>query len=155
MRKHILPRLKTLLGAACATLYTRQARAATSKFSLEPKRAPEAPDLMRDPDAWMFETECGFEAKRAQLSREMNQLADGLAELRETLALIHGETPFPIEATTEAPCAIVHHDDALFDGETNVPVISAQEEVTGGEGVFLFGDEPTFQDEQVAHQQAA
>ena len=82
-------------------------------------------------------------------------LADGLSDLRETLALIHGATPFPVEATTRTPCAIVHHDDALFDGEADVPFIPAQEEISGGEGVFLFGDEPGFQDELPAHQHAA
>src|SRR6056297_2279402 len=140
MRKHILPRLRALLTAACATLYTRQTRPATPKFSLEPETNP-APD---PDDAWLFASDEALEAVRIDLSNNMNAIAKSFAELRETLALIHGETPFPIEATTMAPCAIVHHDDALFEGEAEVPLIPAQEEISGGEGVFLFDDAPSF-----------
>ncbi|MEM9054598.1 MAG: hypothetical protein AAGB16_04660 [Pseudomonadota bacterium] len=152
MRKRILPRLKTLLGAACATLYTRQTQLATSKIS--PDLEPEV--LHADRDEWLFASEAEFEATRLELSNEMNTIADSLADLRETLSLIHGETPFPVEATTQTPCAIVHHDEALFDGEADASVVPAQEEISGGEGVFLFGDDPTFEDEDMpAHQQAA
>lgn len=152
MRKHILPRLKALLAAACATLYTRQTRPATPKFSLE----PETDDRGILPDAWLFDTEQAIEAARVELSNQMDGLAESLNEVREALALIHGETPFPIEATTLAPCAILHHDDALFDGEPEAPFIPAQEEICGGEGVFLFDDAPSFEDETAAqHQHAA
>ena len=152
MRKHILPRLKALLTAACATLYTRQTRPATPKFSLEPE-----PDYASGQDeAWLFESEAAIEATRVELSNEMNGLAESLSELREALALIHGETPFPIEATTLAPCAILHHDDMLFEGEADIPFMPAQEEISGGEGVFLFDDAPSFEDEIAAqHQHAA
>ncbi|MEL6859879.1 MAG: hypothetical protein AAFO74_15940 [Pseudomonadota bacterium] len=151
MRKHILPRLKALLAAACATLYTRQTRPATPKFSLE----PETDEHLAVPDAWLFDSEQAVEAARIELSNEMNGLAESLSDVRETLALIHGETPFPIEATTLAPCAILHHDDALFEGEPAAPFIPAQEEISGGEGVFLFDDAPSFEDETAAHQQQA
>jgi len=152
MRKHILPRLKPLLIAACATLYTRQTRPATPKFSLEPE-----PDyLSGHDDTWLFDSEAVVETARVRLSKEMNGLAESLSDLREALALIHGETPFPLEATTLAPCAIMHHDDMLFDGETDAPFMPAQEEISGGEGVFLFDDAPSFEDEMAAqHQQAA
>lgn len=153
MRKHILPRLKALFTAACATLYTRQARPTMPKFSLEPETEPSlAPD-----DAWLFEPEAAVEAIRVRLSNEMNGLAESLSGLREALSLIHGETPFPVEATTMAPCAIHHHDDLLFDGEAEAPLIPAQEEISGGEGVFLFDDAPSFEDEQriAEHQHAA
>jgi len=152
MRKHILPRLKALLTAACATLYTRQTRPATPKFSLEPE-----PDyLSGHEDTWLFDAEAVVEAARDRLSAEMNGLADSLSGLREALALINGETPFPIEATTLAPCAILHHDDMLFDGEAEAPFMPAQEEISGGEGVFLFDDAPSFEDEIAAqHQHAA
>ncbi len=108
---------------------------------------------MTDGDAWLFEREAAFETTRAELSKDMTGIADSLSDLRETLALIHGETPFPIEATTAKPCAIVHHDDMLFEGEVEAPFMPAQEEVSGGEGVFLFGDTPTFQEEVQEHQQ--
>lgn len=152
MRKHILPRLKALLTAACATLYTRQTRPATPKFSLEPE-----PDcLSGHDDAWLFDAEAVAETARARLSTEMNGLAESLSDLREALALIHGETPFPIEATTLTPCAILHHDDMLFEGEAEAPFMPAQEEICGGEGVFLFDDAPSFEDEIAAqHQHAA
>jgi hypothetical protein len=143
MRKHILPRLKALLTAACATLYTRQTRPATPKFSLEPE-----PDHLREEnDCWLFESDTGHETVRAKLSKDMDAIADNLYGLRETLALIHGETPFPVEATTLAPCAITHHDEMLFDGEPLAPTMPAQEEISGGEQVFLFDDAPTFEDE--------
>ncbi len=151
MRKHVVPRLKSLLSAACAALYTRQVKPARSPLKLEPM----APDIDLDDQAWLFDATEAYEATRAELSKDMNGLADSLSDLRETLALIHGETPFPVEATTQRPCAIVHHDDALFDGEVDAPFIPAQEEVSGGEGVYLFGDEPAFQDEMPAHQHAA
>lgn len=121
------------------------------KFSLEPgqDRSNGADD------SWLFATDEEMEVVRVELSRDMNSIAESFSSLRETLALIHGETPFPIEATTLAPCAIVHHDDVLFEGEVEAPFIPAQEEVCGGEGVFLFDDAPSFADETAAHQHAA
>ncbi len=122
------------------------------KFSLEPETKP----LATPDDAWLFESEAAIEAARVELSEEMNGLAESLSDLRKTLSFIHGETPFPIEATTMAPCAIHHHDEALFDGEAEAPFIPAQEEISGGEGVFLFDDAPSFADEVAAeHQHAA
>lgn len=151
MRKPILPRFKSLLSAAGAALYTRQVKPAPPALKYDPA----SPDLEPDDEAWLFESEAAYEATRAELSTDMNVLADSLSDLRETLALIHGETPFPVEATTQTPCAIVHHDDMLFEGEVEAPFIPAQEEVSGGEGVFLFGDTPSFQDEVPAQQHAA
>ena len=148
MRKPILPRLKSLLSAACATLYSRQVKP-------DLRHEPATPDLEPDDAAWLFDSEATYEATRVELSNDMNALADDLSDLREALALIHGETPFPVEATTLKPCAVVHHDDMLFEGEVDAPYIPAQEEISGGEGVFLFGDAPTFQDEVPAQQQAA
>lgn len=149
MRKHILPRLKALLAAACATLYTRQTRPATPKFSLE----PDLDQMRTENDSWLFDSETAIETARAKLSDDMNAIAENLSGLRETLALIHGETPFPIEATTLAPCAIAHHDDMLFDGEPMAPTIPAQEEISGGEQVFLFDDAPSFEDDLAAQAQ--
>jgi hypothetical protein len=153
MRKHIYTRLKTLLAAACATLYTRQARAAKSKYSLEPKRAPALPNAVSAFDDWMFDTDAKLEAERQVLASEMNTLAESLSDLRETLALVMGETPYPVEAMTQTPCAIVHHDDILFDGEAEAPALLAQEDIIGGEGAFLFGDAPAF--DEIPAQQAA
>jgi len=121
------------------------------KFSLEPDTAP-VPD---ESDTWLFASDSEIETMRAKLSNEMNGLAESLSDLRQTLALIHGETPFPIEATTLAPCAILHHDDMLFEGEVDAPVIPAQEEIGGGEGVFLFDDAPSFEEEIAPHHQHA
>nr|WP_070958584.1 hypothetical protein [Hyphomonas sp. Mor2] len=151
MRKPILPRFKSLLSAACAALYTRQVKPVAPELKYDPA----TPDLEPDEEAWLFESAETCDAKRIELSKDMNALADDLSDLRETLALIHGETPFPVEATTLKPCAIVHHDDVLFEGEVEAPLIPAQEEVSGGEGAFLFGDTPSFQDEIPAQQQAA
>ena len=145
MRKHIYTRLKTLFTAACATLYTRQARAAKSKYSLEPRSAPALPNAVIAFDDWMFDAKT-VEAERKVLAAEMNALSKRLGDLRETLSLVLGETPFPVEATTLTPCAIIHHDDALFDGETEAPALITQEDIVGGEGIFLFGDAPAFED---------
>ena len=151
MRKHILPRLRTLLSAACATIATGKVQPQPAAPRLEPE------DLGSEQtgDHWLFESEASFEAERVELSNDMTGIADSLSDLRETLSLIHGETPFPVEATTQRPCAIVHHDDMLFEGEIDVPVIPAQEEISGGEGVFLFDDAPSFEDEATAQQHAA
>ena len=151
MRKPILPRFKSLLSAAGAALYTRKVQPIPD----QPKLEPVTPELEPAEEAWLFDAATEYETTRTALSKDMNLLVDSLSDLRETLALIHGETPFPVEATTLAPCAIVHHDDALFEGEVEAPFIPAQEEVSGGEGVYLFGDEPTFQEEMPAHQHAA
>lgn len=121
------------------------------KFSLEPDMQP----AMDEHDTWLFASDAEIEAARVKLSNEMNGLAESLSDLREALALIHGETPFPIEATTLAPCAILHHDDMLFDGEADAPMVPAQEEISGGEGVFLFDDAPSFEDEIASHHQHA
>lgn len=149
MRKHILPRLKALLTAACATLYTRQTRPATPKFSLE----PDLDQIQPENDSWLFESDTALESVRTKLSNDMNAIADNLSDLRETLSLIHGETPFPVEAMTLAPCAITHHDEMLFDGEPMAPNIPAQEEISGGDQVFLFDDAPSFEDELAAQAQ--
>lgn len=149
MRKHILPRLKALLTAACATLYTRQTRPATSKFSLD----PDLDQIRPENDSWLFESDTAFESVRTKLSNDMNAIADNLSELRETLSLIHGETPFPVEAMTLAPCAITHHDEMLFDGEPIAANIPAQEEISGGDQVFLFDDAPSFEDDLAAQAQ--
>lgn len=146
MRKHIYTRLKTLFTAACATLYTRQARAAKSKYSPQPRYAPALPNAVADFDGWMFDADLALEAERKVLAAEMGSLSESLSDLRETLSLILGETPFPMEATTLTPCAIAHHDDALFEGEADAPTLITQEDITGGEGVFLFGDAPAFED---------
>ena len=151
MRKPILPRFKSLLSAAGAALYTRQVKPVPPALKYDPA----TPDLEPDDEAWLFDSDAAYEATRLELSNDMNGLADSLSDLRETLALIHGETPFPVEATTQTPCAIVHHDDMLFEGEVEAPFIPAQEEVSGGEGVFLFGDTPRFEDEVPAQQHAA
>ena len=58
MRKHILPRLKALFTAACATLYTRQARPTMPKFSLE----PDTRHLPGEDDTWLFEPDAVVEA---------------------------------------------------------------------------------------------
>ncbi len=119
---------------------------------------PAQPSAISAFDDWMFDAEIALEAERIELSTQMDTLADSLSNLRETLALIHGEVPYPVEATTQMPCAIVHHDDALFEGEMPAPLISAQEDIVGGEGVFLFDDAPDFEDElatEHAAQQAA
>lgn len=147
MRKHILPRLRTLFSAACATV-------TPGKGPSKPA-APHQELDTAEQDLWLFDGESELEATRIELSKDMTGIADSLSDLRETLALIHGETPFPMEATTAKPCAIVHHDDMLFEGEVEAPFMPAQEEVSGGEGVFLFGDAPTFQEEVQEHQQHA
>lgn len=151
MRKPLLTRLKALLTAVCAPLYTRPSNAATAEFSLEPDTDP----IGDHQDTWLFESEEALEAARLDLSKDMNAIADSLSDLRETLAFIHGEMPMPMEAATAAPDTVLYHDDALFEGEAAAPTAIAQEEISGGEGVFLFDDAPSFEDEQAAHQQAA
>lgn len=144
MSKHTFTRLRSLLNAARATF-------STGKDKSQPV-APTETDLSED---WLFESDTAIEATRMQLSRNMKQIADDLSDLRETLALVHGETPFPTEAASLTPCSVVHHDALLFDGEADAPFAPAQEEISGGAGVFLFDDAPTFQDEVQEHHQHA
>lgn len=150
MRKNILFGLKTLLTAARVTFYTRQAPTATPKFSLEPMRTPTGPDRTLGMDDWMFEGGRAFDLQTNALTSEMSRLSDSLTGLRETLSLISGETPFPVETLTQRPCVITHHDADLFDGEP-APQPPHQENTIGGEGVFLFGDEPAFDDQREQH----
>lgn len=152
MRNHILFGLRTLLTAARVTLYTRQAPTAKSKFNLEPFRVPVGPDRTIGFDDWMFEAGATVERQTEALANEMTALDDSLSGLRETLALISGTAPFPLEATTQRPCEMLHHDSDLFDGEA-MPLPPVQDNTIGGEGVFLFDDEPAFGD--VGEQHAA
>lgn len=147
MRKNILHGLKTLLTAARVTFYTRQAAAAKPKFSLEPMRTPVGPDRTLDADDWMFEAGRAVDLQTDALSSEMSRLSDNLSGLRETLDFISGETPFPVETLTQRPCALLHHDADLFDGEP-APIPPHQENTIGGEGVFLFDDAPAFEDRE-------
>jgi len=150
MRKNIFTRLRTLLTAARVTAYTRQAPAAKPKFSLEPKRTAMPIAATQGFDDWMFEAEASFSRETEALSCEMNTLSDSLSALRETLALFSGETAFPVHTLTQTPCAILHHDSDLFDGET-LPVTPAQDTIIGGEGVFLFDDELAFDEMPTQH----
>ena len=143
MRNPVLTRLKTLLTAAIASLYTKRHKAAKPKYRLEPTSTP-ADDL----DAFLFD---GAEATRQQtalLSLEMGALADSLSGLRETLDLMTGVTPFPMQALTETPCARLLPDSDLFDGE---PAIAQphQDTIVGGAADFLFEDDA--QAEPVRH----
>lgn len=144
MSKHTFPRLRSLLDAARATFSTGKGKS-QSVTTTESNPSED----------WLFESDTAIEATRMQLSRNMKQIADDLSDLRETLALVHGETPFPTEAASPTPCSVVHHDALLFEGEADAPFAPAQEEISGGAGVFLFDDAPTFQDEVQEHHQHA
>lgn len=144
MSKHTFPRLRSLLNAARATFSN------SKRTSLAD--TPAKTDVYEE---WLFESDSAVEATRMQLSRNMKQIADDLSDLRETLALVHGETPFPTEAASLTPCSVVHHDALLFEGEADAPFAPAQEEISGGAGIFLFDDAPTFQDEVQEHHQHA
>ncbi len=148
MRNRILTGLRTLLTAARINHYTRQVDTAKPKFSIEPRPTPST--AIQDRDDWMFEAEADFARQTDALSNEMSALADNLAGLRETLALVNGTAPFPVEATTQRPCAMVHHDADLFEGEV-LAERAMQDTTIGGEGVLLFGDEPAYDDAQALH----
>lgn len=132
MRNHAFTRLKTLLTAACVSLYTKRRKAAKPKYRLEPVRS--AADTT---EAWLFENEGGIARETNALSKEMGALSSSLSGLRETLDLLTGVTPFPTRAQTEMPCAILAHDSDLFEGEplAEAPV---QDTVIGGDDAFLF-----------------
>ena len=72
MRKPILPRFKSLLSAACAALHTRQVKPALATD-------PATPDDTPDEEAWLFEAETAYDATRAELSNDMNGLANSAA----------------------------------------------------------------------------
>ncbi|MEM1035471.1 MAG: hypothetical protein AAGI14_01795 [Pseudomonadota bacterium] len=143
MRNPILTRLKTLLAAAIASLYTKRHTAAKPKYRLEPASAP-----TDDLETFLFD---GAEATRqetARLSHEMGALADSLSGLRETLDLMTGVTPFPTQALTATPCSRLLPDSDLFDGE---PAMTQphQDTIVGGAADFLFEDD--IQAEPVRH----
>lgn len=152
MEKRIRNGLKVLLTAARLTLYTRRARTAKTKFSFEPVAGPIGADRVIGSDDWLFEAKTSLTRETNALSTQMNGLANQMSGLRDTLALISGETAFPVEALTARPCAMVHHDADLFDGEAEARP-PHQDNTIGGEGVFLFGDAPAF--DETANQQAA
>lgn len=152
MEKRIINGLKLLLTAARLTLYTKRARPAKPKFSFEPISGPIGPDRVIGSDDWLFDADAGLTRETNALSKQMNTLSDHMSGLRETLALISGETAFPVHALTERPCAMLHHDPDLFDGEAE-PRPPHQDNTIGGEGAFLFGDEPAF--DEMIDQRAA
>ena len=150
MRKSIFTGMRTLLAAARVSLYTKGSPVAKSKFELEPFKQPEAPARTHGLDDWMFDAEVSLERQTSALASEMSTLSDSLNGLREALALFTGETVFPLEATTQRPCNIVHHDSDLFDGEV-MPEPPVQDTTIGGEAAFLFGDAPSFDDVPAQH----
>lgn len=150
MRKSIFTGLRTLLTAARFTLYTKGSPAAKPKMVLEPWKEPDCPARTHGLDDWLFAPEVSVGRQTAALAGEMNSLDASLGDLREVLALITGEVPFPLDATTQRPCDIMHHDADLFDGEI-MPEPPVQDTTVGGEGVFLFGDAPVFEDLPAQH----
>ena len=133
MRKTLFTQLTSLLSKLRPSASTKPEEKATSNITDELVAPAEA-------DAWLFGDTEAMSAYTDELASEMDTLADGLSGLRETLALISGEAPFPVEATTEMPCAYDYQDGDLFDGEPLVTA-SAQETTIGGEADFLFEDE--------------
>ncbi|MDJ0922670.1 MAG: hypothetical protein QNI84_16200 [Henriciella sp.] len=151
MRKHIFIRLKMLLAAARVSLYTRWNDVATRKFSLDERkfRTDTAEDV--NLDEWMFDPVPAVRAQATALSGQMDRLSDKLAGLKAMLAMITDESAFPIDLTTKAPCAMMPTDTDLFEGEY-LPVLTVQDTTIGGEGAFLFDDEPvTFNAEEERH----
>lgn len=146
MRNHAFTRLKTLLAAACVSLYTKRRQAAKPKYRLEPLRSG-----MDVTDAWLFERDTRIERETRALSKEMTALSGSLSGLRETLDLLSGVTPFPSQAKTEMPCSILAHDADLFDGEP-IAVAPVQDTVIGGMSELLFD---TVQADAEQAQQAA
>lgn len=144
MRNHAITRLKTLLTAACVSLYTKRREAAKPKYRLEPLSATEDTS-----DDWLFDTTPAFERETRLLSKDMSALSASLTGLRETLDMISGITPFPSRAQTDRPCAIMTYDSDLFDGEP-MPDVPAQDTVIGGAGDVLFDADQTMEAAQHA-----
>ncbi|MEL7230952.1 MAG: hypothetical protein AAGJ85_00405 [Pseudomonadota bacterium] len=134
MRNQVLTRLKTLLAATVASVYTKRRKAAKPKYSLAPATETD------DRDAWLFDDPDAVCRETALLSRDMGRLSNSLSGLRETLDLMTGVTPFPSHTLTQSPCAKMLHDSDLFDGEPT-PALPVQDTVIGGETAFLFGEE--------------
>ncbi|MEM1087716.1 MAG: hypothetical protein AAGH90_08305 [Pseudomonadota bacterium] len=132
MRNHAFTRLKTLITATVASLYTKRRKAAKPKYRLDPERAP-----VDGTDYWLFESDASAQQARAQFGKGIDRLSDTLSTLRETLDLMNGVTPFPTQALTERPCARVLHDRDLFDGEP-APLHHGQDTLIGGASDFLF-----------------
>ncbi|MEO1642925.1 MAG: hypothetical protein AAFR74_06270 [Pseudomonadota bacterium] len=134
MRNQVLTRLKTLLAATIASVYTKRRKAAKSKYSLSPITEAD------EGDNWLFNEADTVQRETTLLSRDMGQLSESLSGLRETLNLITGVTPFPSHALTQSPCAKILHDRDLFDGEP-APALPVQDTMIGGETAFLFGED--------------
>ncbi len=154
MRKLLLSRLKSFLAASRFTAYTMLNRNAKPN-TRDPLKLDPVANNAGGSDAWLFADEAALAAYTDTLSQEMNTIADSLSGLRETLSMISGETPFPVEALTQRPCEIKYSDADLFDGEM-LPQQPSQEATFGGEEAFLFEEEtsiPTLQ-EDIARQAA-
>jgi len=145
MRNHAITRLKTLLTAACVSLYTKRRKAAKPKYRLEPLNTG-----VDASDAWLFDDTHALERETRLLSKDMGTLANSLTGLRETLDLMSGVTPFPSKTQTEMPCAILAHDSDLFDGEP-AATLPVNDTLVGGLPDFLFETE---QDEGAAQHAA-
>ncbi|MEM6534127.1 MAG: hypothetical protein AAF613_00690 [Pseudomonadota bacterium] len=139
MTKRLFTRLKALLTVSRLSVYTRTAKSDKPNFSPEPRSRPVLPEDGAAQDDWMFETASALDQQTRALAGEMDTLADRMGGLRETLALISGEAPFPVEATTLTPCAYIYADTDLFDGEI-LPETPGQDTVLGGNDAFLFDE---------------
>lgn len=137
MRKRLFTRFTALFAAARFTVYTKRAASATPKFSFEPEYKPENPNIS---DEWLFASDEEIARHTQILSTEMDHIADSMADLRETLSLIAGDAPFPVEATTQKPCAIMQADPDLFDGEP-LYVQPEQDTTIGEDNAMLFDEE--------------
>ncbi|MEO0550149.1 MAG: hypothetical protein AAFZ91_09520 [Pseudomonadota bacterium] len=150
MRKHIFTRLKMLFAAARVSLYTRRNDVAASKFHLERSRTRSStPESLRIDD-WMFDPAPELNRQSTALAGEMSRLADSLESLREVLVMVTDEAAFPIELTTQAPCAMSPTDTDLFEGEY-LPVLTVQDTTIGGDEAFLFEEDTAGDAEQERH----
>lgn len=109
---------------------------------------PAQPEAAHGLDSFLFGHDAHIAAETHALSMQMNTLNDSLSDLRDMLSFM--SKPFPVQAMTQMPCAIVHHDADLFDGEP-LAIPPQQDTTIGGETDFLFGDASSYEDHGAQH----
>ena len=153
MSKLSFIRLKSLFLTASLRFNTPQQVARCSKHRLEPLPDSQAQTPDHDDVSWLFSPTAELDTITQSLSDDMAGLARALVGLRDTLSIMHAQTPLQ----AEMPCAYrgetLPMDAVLFEGEPLV-AHAPQDTLYETESDFLFDEQPHVSEAQLVQQAA-